>query len=487
MNFRSIITFIFCYLPFALLAYFFQTRIPFSSDVAYLIHAANTLLAGGHYASDIFETNPPMILYLYFPVCLLTRLTTLDVMQALHLYVFLLALSSSALCFSLLKKIIPPSEKLFRYFLLVMIWLIFLFLPSLETGQREHLLVLLMLPYLLLAAARLMHQRVSMPFAILTGLFAGMGFALKPFFLVTPLLIELFMMQQQRRFLTWVRTETITVLCVLLAYAFILLRYHTNYLHIIVPLLPYYFARAQQTWTLMLTRPIVIFCFATLFTYPLFYRHDRYRTLNSIIWLSLLGMIAAFLIPKSAWFYHTLPALSLACLLLASISGQLLSSSREIVALIAVSCLLYSVPAFNVYYFTHHVTSSSWTDASRQLKIFIEKQPGKQSIYCFSAVGTAECFPLVTLTHSEFGGRFPFFWWLSVFDSNTPDAANKKNFLLTAVTDDLNHYQPAWIILNSKSTRFLSKFNESKDFRQAWQHYHRVKDIDIYQIYARTP
>src|SRR5207302_1351476 len=89
-----------------LLAYFMQTRTYFSPDVGYLLHAANQVLAGGKYGPDIFEPNPPMILYLYIPVCLFAKWTAISLMTAMRLYIILLALVSLSLCFFFLKKLI---------------------------------------------------------------------------------------------------------------------------------------------------------------------------------------------------------------------------------------------------------------------------------------------------------------------------------------------------------------------------------------------
>src|SRR5438094_233352 len=111
-----------------LLAYFFQSRLLFSGDVGYLLHVANQLLAGGTYAHDFFETNPPMILYLYLPACLLCKLTAISIINASRIYFFFLIFISSSLCFYLMKKLINhPVTLSFAYLMLLFI---LLFLPA---------------------------------------------------------------------------------------------------------------------------------------------------------------------------------------------------------------------------------------------------------------------------------------------------------------------------------------------------------------------
>src|SRR5690606_38285702 len=71
---------------------------------------------------------------------------------------------------------------------------LFLFLmivyPGSEYAQREHLMIVATLPYLLLAQARIERRETARSVVLATALFAAFGFALKPHFLIIPLLIE---------------------------------------------------------------------------------------------------------------------------------------------------------------------------------------------------------------------------------------------------------------------------------------------------------
>src|SRR6185437_2828635 len=61
-----------------ILAYIVQSLGALNSDVASLLYDTKLLLMGGTYVKDFFETNPPMVLYLYAPVILIEKLTSLD-------------------------------------------------------------------------------------------------------------------------------------------------------------------------------------------------------------------------------------------------------------------------------------------------------------------------------------------------------------------------------------------------------------------------
>ena len=63
--------------------------------------------------------------------------------------------------------------------------------PQADFGQREHVAVIAILPYLLLAGARIEGRAASAGHALAAGALAVPGLALKPFFVVVPLVLAL--------------------------------------------------------------------------------------------------------------------------------------------------------------------------------------------------------------------------------------------------------------------------------------------------------
>ena len=61
-----------------------------------------------------------------------------------------------------------------------------------DFGQREHLMVLGALPYLFLAARRV--QGVQEPYRYIVAILAAVAFAIKPYFLFIPALVELYLL-----------------------------------------------------------------------------------------------------------------------------------------------------------------------------------------------------------------------------------------------------------------------------------------------------
>ncbi len=489
------------------IAYGIQIVTPFSADISYLLYATNQLLHGGKYGSEIFETNPPMILYLYSPVVIFTKWTGIPIIRMMRFYILFLEFFSLSICFVLLKKLIAKSDKILFYFLFYTLLSAVILLPSFCFGQREHLLLLLMFPYLLSAACTLKNKSIHPALAIVIGVMAGIGFALKPFFLVTPCLIELYLMLKQRLFFAWLRIEPLVILSVLIIYLPSIFLFQPGYIHTVLPLIMrYYFPAMTTSWDKIILNVDVLFCFATMLGYFIYNQYDRYPALGRILQLALLGMIAAFLIPKAPWFYHVLPAFILAFLLLAHILGQSISPKNQgwnfdnLILMLGMIILLIG-PLIYQYRIVNYVFHFQKLYPTNDLVNYINQQPGQHSIACLG-LGTPDCFPVVTYTDSIYGERYPYFWWyngIRALEKNpqsrevSAQLIKDKKFFIDNFADDLNQHKPRWVLIDNvhykkiENAQFeiLDYFSQNKKFREAWKHYRYLTTLDAVKIYER--
>ena len=65
------------------------------------------------------------------------------------------------------------------------------------------------MPYFLLVCYRLHGKNIPIIFSCLIGLSAGIGFAIKPFFLTAPILVEIYYLLKHRTLKAWLRPEII--------------------------------------------------------------------------------------------------------------------------------------------------------------------------------------------------------------------------------------------------------------------------------------
>ena len=489
-------------LALCLIAYWIQINIYLHKDVAILSHTAAQMLQGQTYAHDIFEPNPPIIFYLHMPPVLIAKMTGIKIIYVLRIYLIALITLSVSLSHLLFKKIFNPNNRLL-YSMSYALACILLFLPMEAFGQREHFLCFLTTPYLLLAACRLEHKPISKSFAMLIGLMAGLGFCIKPFFLPTLILIELFFIYRQKNLFGWLRIESIIATLFILFYGLSVILFYPTYWHIVLPIwLPYYRAIARP-WVIVLTYSYFLFCSTALALSCLTKKNEPHSAIKIIFSLALIGFLITFLIPRVAWYYHILPAFSIACLYFVLIFGELTeqvtqSSGRMVdwglIGLLGIT--VFSKPVFDVISSTNtSVTYFHSSNPLSELTTFLNQHEPNNSYDFFSM--THQLYDLEFYSTANYIGSFPFFGWEfnRLLPTKYPIAYRRKtlSFALNIVSHDLDDKKPAFVIVDNPSSKdYLNQFIDypkeyasNTPFREAWSHYTYCTTIGPYEIYQR--
>ncbi len=299
-------------LSIVLFAWYLQNNLALAADVYWWLTITARFLAGGNYANDFFETNPPLLLYVSMPPAFFIQWTQLSPVLVMRLYVFLLAFLSLFLCNIFLRRLYSTSSTfLYRAALLLTLAVIFLILPMQEFAQREHLILILVMPYFFLMAVRLEKTPVNQWLATLTGCLAGVGFAIKPFFLITPFIIELYFFWKRRNCF---RPETISLMAMLILYLAIIVILHNDYLTIVMPYaMRRYYSGMTESLLITLAPYTVSYCFLIIFYF--FLNKKNNNALSTILCFALCSFLFLYIIQYLPWYYHVFPAFSLAILL----------------------------------------------------------------------------------------------------------------------------------------------------------------------------
>lgn len=497
-----------------MLAFYVQNNTMIHGDVSYLMNVTNIILSGGKYGIDVFETNPPMILYLYTPPLLLARMTGLPPEFSLHLYVFMLALLSLGACSYLLAKLIR--HQVSYYATIAAIIFSFFYLSGYQFGQREHLFIILFMPYVIAAACRLsnychpeLHVRspsITIKTTTLTllviGISAGLSLGMKPFFLFPLVLIECYFIYVRKNLFGWVRTETIAILFILVLYMLTTYHFHPTYFSILLPLVNrFYFIGVEQPWGYMLTLPNVLYCIAAIVISYFVKKHSHFPMIANVLWLAALGAFLAVFLTRTAWFYHMIPALAFAVILLAFIISDLLSpDTLSSVAIFLLSAfIIFLFPLYVAFLVNSKTAQAEGLAGKEKLIAYFSSQPGPHTLTCFSSNTTGDCFPLVDRSNSTHGSRYPFFWWMRgvLKVSDQPLSRDNKSAidtLVSVVVDDLNNNQTRWVVINNSDMKivhgddfdYIKYFSAYPSFTKAWSSYHLAKTIDYFDIYERN-
>lgn len=165
------------------IAIFFQYFNDKIADVTWLTWCAEQVLSGKKLYIDVLESNPPLIIWLYIPAVFLAKLFSADAFFAVRLETFFLSAISIFICSILIKKSDIFSDRRRNFFITITAGALLL-LPSnpLMFAQREHLFIILSLPYIFLNLPSVNINNIKIPIKIVIGLMAGIGFCIKPHF-----------------------------------------------------------------------------------------------------------------------------------------------------------------------------------------------------------------------------------------------------------------------------------------------------------------
>lgn len=491
---KTIVSFLFMLTLMTGLGWYTQTFIYLHGDVSYLTYASGLMSQGGQYGIDFFETNPPMILYYYLIPYQLSHLWGVNESLLVRLMVVFFIIYSALMSYFLLKRVIVNERTLlvFMFFVLLILY----FVPADHFAQREHLFLILFLPYLFASACFVSDKKINPILACCIGLLAGLGLAIKPYFLAPLVAIELYMIVKTKRLFGWCRVESLMVLFVLVGYLSFVIVLHPTYLSILFPLVKaYYFAGIKEPWWYLLSKLITIFCLSTLIAYYCLCKTSQYKSFYILLLFAIIGGMITYVATGTSWFSHTIPAEGFTCLFFALVFAEIFTDvtfkHAMIVVLIAISVLI--VPLYNsignLIFFAHEKSHSDYAT----LIAYLSKKEGEHSVVCFSPITTKDCFPLAAETKSTYASRYPFYWWLRGMAKHDHDDALGL-FLVKVAADDLNDLKPRWVIINQLAATYamgdgfdtiayLSRFSS---FQLAIAPYHHLKTIGKYDIYERV-
>ncbi len=277
-------------------------RMPISHDVVWQMWIARQLNGGVRLYTDILEINPPLWFWMAMPVERLAQV--LDIPAAQAIVTAVLALAGLAL--ALLAALLADESPRRRAVLLGAAFAALVVIPLSEFAQREHIALIAALPYLVLAARRAQGRATSLPLTLAVGLLAAAGFALKHYFVLVPLLLELWLLLRLRRSYAPFRPETLMLALCALMYAAAVVLFAPDFLSVIVPRVVVAYHGYEAPMTLVLTRGWCLLWLAGFVAAVRF--RDVLSPLAMAGLLTALGFMVGYVAQAKGWGYHALPA-----------------------------------------------------------------------------------------------------------------------------------------------------------------------------------
>jgi hypothetical protein len=279
-------------------------------DVSWFLDVSDRVMHGQRLYVDILEDNPPLIVWMGIPFVWLQEVSGFPAIAFYYAFVLFLVAASTWCCDHVVRRDLAPAERVvFVTFLVVSLAAP----PGFELGEREHVMLLLCLPYLVLLGAP--RSGLTPGARVALGVLAGLGFALKPFFLLfwlAPLAVAA--VRRGVRYL--LAPEHLAVASVLTGYAAGVVLF-TPYIFTARTLYAGYGARVGF-WSLVTQDATLLLAAASAST-VLVHWPRRLRPLRDCLLATALGALGALLLQGKGFPYHYYPvsALSLLVLVLA--------------------------------------------------------------------------------------------------------------------------------------------------------------------------
>jgi hypothetical protein len=292
-------------------------------DAAWYLYMADRWFAGATLYRDVVDTNPPLIVWLTSVPAAIARVTGVSAPALFKLSVFAMAALSLFAAHRIVARAAPG-----RVFVLTSL-ATFLCLPfaKQDFGQREHLAVLLTLPYVLGAMAP--GALGGRALTLTAGVLAGLGFAIKPHFVLAWAALEAVVVATRGR--RALRPELLAAAAAAAVYVVVAAVAHPEYLGVAGQVREVYRGLNSSPAVLLRLREVQLWlAAAALFAALRWPPDDR---LPAVAFAAATGFLGAALLQLKGWSYHLYPARVFLLLFLAAAALAILERAPALATL----------------------------------------------------------------------------------------------------------------------------------------------------------
>ncbi len=493
------------------IACFRALAVPLNHDVGWHLYIAGAMLDGAELYRDLIEVNPPLIDYLMMPLVWLSNALDLSIPHAFKIGMLSITLGVIA---ALLRWTREVDESLFFTQVLgAGLVLGCIGLTGIDFGQREHVMVVLVLPAAFVAWRRIIGQETSAGLAWLAGASAGLGFALKPHFGAIWLALEvLVFVRAPRTSVTGSRAralaqslakpETLGVVAVLAVY-WILVLIRGNWLPVVQSLAGYYEAFLTES------RAARVFSWETVLIAASLISLIRLRgaqaELARVFVALAVGAWIALVVQAKGWTYQEYPVWAW-CLASATVTCHASAASRVASPRRGFDRL----PVVAVFF---GLAAGGWIQYHEVLRRDRVRLLSERLEY-FDRVGTPESllvvshllwdgFPLINYANAEWASPHPAVWWAqAVYGDVEPEGRHipvtgeiteLERTLLAMAGSRFQAVLPDLVLVDTAGVYFHGEFrfpfieylNLDPSFRAAFQQYEPTEGVGTLVAWSR--
>ncbi|HEY7634511.1 MAG TPA: hypothetical protein VH763_03140 [Gemmatimonadales bacterium] len=488
-----------------------ELRAPLNADAAWLLYSAERVTRGQSLYVDILEINPPLIVWLNLPVALLSHALQLPATLVFRIAMGLLLAGSVGVCWSLVRRLPGVSPVGAGVAALATLFVLFPLVGGIF-GQREHIALALSLP--LIAATALRCQAVPIPkgFAYLLGVAAGLGFAIKPHYVVVWVLLVLYRSWAGFRRVRLLHAEDLTLMLTLVYYGVAVLLLTPNYLALAAgSARDYIVFGSHPLGYILLDDSPAIWYYVAFGAWLLFGRAPRRDALGGALAAAGVGFLVAVALQHKGWSYHFYPVNACAFLLAlrtltlpppSPLPGPLVVRviNSAVFAIFTILVALFAIEEVRA------ATDRAWgpPTARQALQLAardaVRRQKGARSILVISSQ-LRDGYPLVNDSGLECRASYSVMWFPLVYYRSYAGTSQQTRYRTPAemspnertafdrVVQDFVLHPPDLLVLespplNQRRTHFpggfdyLAYFGQDRRFAEAARTYSDVGDVD---------
>src|SRR3990167_6036054 len=438
-----------------------QYHVYLSHDISWHLIETQRFLAGGTYSQNFMDIDPTIIIYTLIIPVLIAKYLVMNIVWVTRCYVFLLCLISLCCCLTVLKKLFF-NNRLMLNVVAITISFILLILPIYEFGQRDHLMLVFIFPYLCMICALVSGFVFSRKLSMMISLLAGIGFIVNiklwPLFLITEIYLT-----AHRGWKTFFRWETFIILGVTILYLVSIFIFTPDYVSFVLPLvMSLYVGGYNITWEEIFLSSASMSFIASFIGYFLFLlQTKKSKPLLTLCLIANTTFWVVYILTRKVWYYHQYTVLAFSLLMLVLMITEIISQYRfnaphfvSIAMIVFLGFMLLIGPLkgyLNLQseaYLTYNPHQSTLLSKLIQTT---QQLAEHQSIFVFSV--SMRQGTLMTYAHVDYASRFNTLWMLpGLLDQARKKAVSEqraRQLQANLLAQDLYHYRPEVIIVDN--------------------------------------
>ena len=488
-------------------------------DAAWYLYASRRMLDGARLYVDVVEINPPLIILLSAPAAAVARWVGASEIQTFRVLVLLLVSGSLLAATTFFRRLLGARDRTTANVLLLF-WLFALLpLTRADFGQREHLLMALVLPYLAAASARAAGVRPPTPLALLAGVLAGVGMSLKPHFGLLWLGVESYLWLSARRGPPWRRVEGAAAAVMPVVYGVVVLLVTPAYLDLVRLLGGSYAAYLTNSpLAILMNEPWAGFTIVALLAALALRPADaNVARVTDVLAVAAGTLLLAALSQQKGWRYHLYPAFATATVLLGVLAITPLRDARSrgarvyalLARLLAVAVVItVCVDAARQAVSPNDPRYQPYPEFRELLGIVERHRARDDGALLVLSNNLRSAFPLVNYGEIPWAARANAVWLLPAIYArdlvagrppavrDRPAMSPAERFLNDALVEDMARYRPTLLIVERPLTGrginpvrrldYLAYFGRDERFAKELAQFTRTRDVGDYEVYERV-